>query len=268
MRSERICLIFRVCRIRYAQFREAVAQGVAGEAEGAGGLAFVAIGAAEGFANGFVFPLFERHAGRQDVGGTARGGTLGGIVEINVGGVERGGGGKRDAALDDVLQFADISRPVIVHQSLHRFGRNSGDGFSGFLCVALEKIIGERGNVFLVIAQRRNVDGHDVQAVVEVLAERAFFERGAEVAVGGGDQAHVHLVRFRSAQALELAVLQHAQKLHLNGAGHVADFVEKQRALIGQLEFPRLGSRRAGKRALFVAEEFAFEQEFPESPCC
>ena len=44
--------------------------------------------------------------------------------------------------------------------------------------------------------------------------------------------------------------------------GHVADFVEKQRALVGQLEFSGLAPGRAGKRALLVSEQFAFEQIF------
>jgi hypothetical protein len=42
--------------IRYAQFRKAVAEGVAREAEGAGGLTLVAVGTAEGFADGLLFP--------------------------------------------------------------------------------------------------------------------------------------------------------------------------------------------------------------------
>ena len=60
-----LTLVFR--EIRKAQFREAVAEGVAGETEGTGGLALVAARAAQGFADGLVFPLFERHAGRQDM---------------------------------------------------------------------------------------------------------------------------------------------------------------------------------------------------------
>src|SRR6266436_3480006 len=48
-----------------AEFREAVTECVAGKPQGAGRLALVAIGAAEGFADRFIFPLFERHAGRQ-----------------------------------------------------------------------------------------------------------------------------------------------------------------------------------------------------------
>src|SRR5882672_9902148 len=82
-------LTFFSFRIGDAELREAVAEGIAGEAEGAGGLALVSIGAAEGFADGFVFPLFEGHARRQDVRGI-RWRARGGIVEINVGDVECG----------------------------------------------------------------------------------------------------------------------------------------------------------------------------------
>src|SRR5882762_2592915 len=118
----------------------------------------------------------------------------GGIVEMNVGNLKRGtrscsrrrGGRKRDAALDNVLQFADISRPMVSHQSLHAFGSNAGDGLRRFARVPLKKIIRQRGDVFLVIPQRRNVDRHNIQPVVEVLAEGAVLERSAKVAVGGG----------------------------------------------------------------------------------
>ena len=113
-----------------------------------------------------------------------------------------------------------------------------------------------------MIAERGNIDGHDVQAVVEVFAEGALFQRGAQVAIGGGNQAHVHFQGFRSAQAFEFALLQDAEQLHLNGRGDVADFVEEKRALVGKLEFTGLGSCGAGKRALFIAKKFAFEQGF------
>ena len=35
-----------------------------------------------------------------------------------------------------------------------------------------------------MIAQRRNINGHDVQAVVEILAESAFLERGVTLSTG------------------------------------------------------------------------------------
>src|ERR1035438_9198625 len=43
--------------------------------------------------------------------------------------------------------------------------------------------------------------------------------------------------------AFELPLLQHAQKLDLDGGRHVSDFIEEERALVGQFEFARLAGR-------------------------
>ena len=81
-----------------------------------------------------------------------------------------------------------------------------------------------------------------------------------EVAVGGGDHAHVHLDRVRVADALELALLQHAQQLHLQRRAHRADFVEEQRALVRLLEASLPVADGAGERAAHVAEQLGLEQ--------
>ena len=60
----------------------------------------------------------------------------------------------------------------------------------------------------------------------------------AEVAVGRGDHADVDRAGALLADALELALLQHAQQLGLQLERHLADLVEKQRAAVGQLEAP------------------------------
>ena len=54
-------------RVGDAHFREAVSEGISGEAESAGSLALIPVSAAERFADGFIFPLFEGHAFGQDV---------------------------------------------------------------------------------------------------------------------------------------------------------------------------------------------------------
>ena len=42
---------------------------------------------------------------------------------------------------------------------------------------------------------------------------RSLFERGAQVPVGGGHQAHIYFDGARAAQTFELAFLQNAQQL-------------------------------------------------------
>ncbi len=56
------------------------------------------------------------------------------------------------------------------------------------------------------------------------------------------------------------ALLQHAQQLHLRGRRHLADFVEKERAAIGQLEAALAPIGGARERALLVPEDLALEQ--------
>ena len=62
--------------------------------------------------------------------------------------------------------------------------------------------------------------------------------------MGGGDDAHVAADRRVIADALEHALLQHAQQLHLHRQAHVADLVEEQRAALGDLEAALAGGDR------------------------
>ena len=66
--------------------------------------------------------------------------------------------------------------------------------------------------------------------------------------------------RARAAQALELALLQHAQQLRLQLQRDLADLVEKHRAVVGQLEAADALRDRAGERAPLVPEQLALEQ--------
>ena len=118
----------------------------------------------------------------------------------------------------------------------------------------------EQRDVFPAIAQRRQLDLNDIQPIVEILAEAAVLDHLRQIGVGRGDDSHVHFDRLAVADALELALLQHPQQLHLQRHRHRPDFVEEQRALIRLLEPTLTRADRAGERAAHVAEELGFEQ--------
>ena len=84
---------------------------------------------------------------------------------------------------------------------------------------------------------------HDREPEVEVRAEGAAVDLLAQVAVGGGDDAHVDLRGCVGADAAHLARLEHAQQLRLQRQRQLADLVEEQRAAVGLLE--RAGARRS-----------------------
>ena len=74
------------------------------------------------------------------------------------------------------------------------------------------------------------------------------------------DDAHVDLDRVRVADALELPLLKHPQKLHLHARTHCADFVEKQRPFVRLLEPALAGADGAGKRAAHVSEQLRLQE--------
>ena len=112
------------------------------------------------------------------------------------------------------------------------------------------------------VAQRRQLHGDDVDPEVQVLAEAPRLHLRLQVAVGGAHQPHVHPGRLGAAHRPHLAVLQGAQQLGLHLRPHVADLVEEQRALVGQLEQAALGRHRPGERPAHVAEQLGLQQRF------
>jgi hypothetical protein len=89
----------------------------------------------------------------------------------------------------------------------------------------------------------------------------------AEIRVRRGNHADVDLDRVRVADALELALLQHAQQLRLERGTHRPDLVEEERALVRLLEASLARADGAGERAADVAEELRLQQRFGESRC-
>ena len=96
--------------------------------------------------------------------------------------------------------------------------------------------------------------------MVEVGAEAAGLDFGAQVAVGGGHHAGVGKTRLGFADALVFAVFQHTQQLGLQFQRQFADLVEEQGAVLGFLEIAGTRAGGAGERALGVAEQGGLDQ--------
>ena len=62
------------------------------------------------------------------------------------------------------------------------------------------------------------------------------------------------------AQPGKLPILQHVQQLGLQVGAHLRDFIQENRAVVGELEFSGLGAYRAGKSSLLVTEQFRFQK--------
>ena len=85
----------------------------------------------------------------------------------------------------------------------------------------------QRQNIFAAFAQRRDAQRDHVEAVVEILAKVMRGDFGFEVAIGRRDDSRVDVDRALAADALEVLLLQKAQKLGLERWRQVGDLVEE-----------------------------------------
>src|SRR2546430_5059689 len=95
---------------------------------------------------------------------------------------------------------------------------------------------------------------------VQVGPEAAALDVLLEVAVRRGDDAHVHRDRLRPADGDRLALLEHAEQLHLRRGGHLTDLVQEEGATARRREQTLLVAHRARERALDVSEQLRLEQ--------
>src|SRR5687767_4610337 len=125
--------------------------------------------------------------------------------------------------------------------------------------VLVEEVADQLGNVFLPLPKWRKHDLHDLEPVVQILAELAPLVHFFEIAVCGGEDAHVYGDSPAAAELFDLALLKYAQELGLERERDVADLIEEDRAALGQLELSG-ASLDAGRDPALDAEELGLEE--------
>src|SRR5690606_26301357 len=75
----------------------------------------------------------------------------------------------------------------------------------------------QRQDVVRTLSERWHGDREDLESVVEVLAEAALLNQTGKIPVRRADHPHVHAEGAGFPHAAHLAILQDAQKLHLEG---------------------------------------------------
>src|SRR5580765_8703369 len=97
--------------------------------------------------------------------------------------------------------------------------------------VASKEEFGQLLDVFGSFAERRELDGDDVDSIVEVFPEASVFDRLFQIEVRCRDEPELGLNRFGSAHALDLTFLDRAQQLRLQVETQISDLVEEKRAI-------------------------------------
>lgn len=120
-----------------------------------------------------------------------------------------------------------------MHHGFNRFIGNHVDPFVLPRRALIDEVANQPRDILAAITQSRQMQGKYPEAVEQVTAKFFFFDRLYQIAIGGGDQAHVHPDRLRASQSLELVVLQNAQQFGLQFQWNLTNLVEQQRALVG-----------------------------------
>src|SRR4030095_9336056 len=73
--------------------------------------------------------------------------------------------------LKQVLQLANVTRPAVIHQGLHRLDRNPLNVLFHLLSKLVHKERHQQSNVIATLAKWRHRDGKEVEPVAEIVAK-------------------------------------------------------------------------------------------------
>ena len=109
--------------------------------------------------------------------------------------------------LDGVLKFPDVSRPVACHKVNFRARVQLLLWQSVPAAKAFEEVVHKQRYVLPALAQGRQVDGEDIDAVEEIFAKPSFGNSSPQIHICGGNHAGVEAHGLDSADAVNLALL-------------------------------------------------------------
>src|SRR5688500_164888 len=165
-----------------------------------------------------------------------------------------------------VLQFANVAGPIVADQGTQGLFRDAGHDTAGLFLEAFEEMENERVNILDPIPQRRQRDGERRKSIIKIPAERPRLDRLFKIDIRRGYHAHIRFDHLASADARELAVLQHTEQPDLCLQRHLADLVEEKRSAVSLFEAPSPLGPCISERAFLVAEQFRFEKRFGNGP--
>src|SRR5258708_37378018 len=142
-------------------------------------------------------------------------------------------------SLDDVLQFANVTRPGIRLKHFQSLFVYPAYALSCFTRITIDEVLNQQANVFLPFTQRRHLNRENVEPVKEVAPERARGDGRFQIAVSSGNHPNIRSDGSSSTDTTELVFLQNAQKSDLGLGGKLSHFINTEGAAFRQLQTSR-----------------------------
>src|SRR5204863_7323052 len=89
--------------------------------------------------------------------------------------------GKDHRALDEILQFANITRPMPPRKLLHRRDRDGLNLLLHAATVLLGEVADQKRNIFGALPQRRDANRKNIKAIIKIATELSVFNHFVEV---------------------------------------------------------------------------------------
>ena len=139
--------------------------------------------------------------------------------------------------LDDMFQFPDVAGPWVGIKKSQHILFQAGNGVAILLIDFFEKKAAKGWNILQPLSQGWNVQLHYIDTVIQIFPETPFLNHFFQVLICTADDSHVDLHRFDTPHPFNLLLLQNAEQLGLEVQGHLADLVQQEGTVIGQLKF-------------------------------
>ena len=97
-------------------------------------------------------------------------------------------------------------------------------------------MVHQEGNIGLAFPDGGDVNGNDVETVKQIFPKAALLNLFFKIFIGGADHAYIHGDGFFSAYFFKGAFLKEPQQLYLQKFGQFGDFIQKNGAIVRQLE--------------------------------
>src|SRR6266536_665662 len=166
-------------------------------------------------------------------------------------------GSNHNCALYGVLQFTNISRPGISLQQSQHIRRYLIRHLPPvFFVVLIYEMLGQRQNIFSPVSQRRQLNRHNGEPIIEIFAKSPLLYRFFQLDVCGRNDPHIDTTGSCVTKWREFSLLNDAQKSHLSFRWNISNFIQENRAAVGDLEQTLLGRHGSCKGTSRVAKQF------------
>src|SRR5713226_705623 len=170
------------------------------------------------------------------------------------------------SALKNILKFSNVARPMIIqHLVQHFWGNLTYVPFQSNR-MSTKNVFDQKRQVLQPFAKRWKLNGNYIDTIVEILTKRSASQAKRKIHIGSGDHAHIHLDFTIAPKTFHFTLLKNSQQLDLHWRSHRFNFIQKQGASVGKLNFSGAALHGTCKRAFFISKQLTFQKCIRESP--